>query len=264
MDPPARTRSSCAARPATATWSSCAGTWASSRRRTRTRSGPGRAARSSIAPLFLLYDYSFRPPGAATKEEALAHGHEAGVVCTDEILLHPDPYPSREAWCGARLAETERRLAAATPGLPTVLVNHFPLVREPTRILRYPEFAQWCGTDRTADWHLRYRRRAPSSTATCTSPAPPGTTASASRRSRSATRASGTGGTPRQERSARCSGEAVGCADSCGSTHAMLLTAARASTVTRRKRIFTCLVPAVHVNPCAFDRGCRLGDRAGW
>jgi hypothetical protein len=38
-----------------------------------------------------------------------------------------------------------------------VLVNHFPLVREPTRVLRYPEFAQWCGTDRTADWHLRYR-----------------------------------------------------------------------------------------------------------
>ena len=21
----------------------------------------------------------------------------------------------------------------------------------------YPEFAQWCGTERTADWHVRYR-----------------------------------------------------------------------------------------------------------
>ncbi len=21
----------------------------------------------------------------------------------------------------------------------------------------YPEFAQWCGTDRTADWHIRFR-----------------------------------------------------------------------------------------------------------
>ena len=23
-------------------------------------------------------------------------------------------------------------------------------------MLRHPEFAQWCGTDRTADWHLRF------------------------------------------------------------------------------------------------------------
>jgi hypothetical protein len=38
-----------------------------------------------------------------------------------------------------------------------VLVSHFPLIREPTRVLRYPEFAQWCGTEQTADWHLRFR-----------------------------------------------------------------------------------------------------------
>ena len=117
----------------------------------------GRGGPVAVAPLFLLYDYSFRLPGLATKEASLAHAYEAGVVCTDEILLHPDPYPSREAWCRARLAETERRLAAVDPALPTVLVNHFPLVREPTRVLRHPEFAQWCGTDQTADWHLRYR-----------------------------------------------------------------------------------------------------------
>ena len=41
--------------------------------------------------------------------------------------------------------------------LPTVLVSHWPLRREPTDILWYPEFAQWCGTDRTADWHRTYR-----------------------------------------------------------------------------------------------------------
>ncbi|SNT45458.1 3',5'-cyclic AMP phosphodiesterase CpdA [Streptosporangium subroseum] len=117
----------------------------------------GRGGPVAVAPLFLLYDYSFRMPGMATKEASLAHAYEVGVVCTDEILLHPDPYPSREAWCRARLAETERRLADVDPDLRTVLVNHFPLVREPTRILHYPEFAQWCGTDQTADWHLRYR-----------------------------------------------------------------------------------------------------------
>jgi len=116
--------------------------------------GPGGPV--TIAPLFLLYDYTFRPEGAASKAAGLARAYKAGVVCTDEMLLHPDPHPSREAWCEARLALTERRLADRDLSLPTVLVNHFPLVREPTRILRYPEFAQWCGTERTADWHVRY------------------------------------------------------------------------------------------------------------
>ncbi|GAA3834804.1 metallophosphoesterase [Sphaerisporangium flaviroseum] len=109
----------------------------------------------TIAPLFVLYDYSFRPPNT-TKEEALAWAYEAGVVCTDEFMLHPDPYPSRDAWCRARLRETERHLQTRDPAIPTVLVNHFPLVRQPTDILRHPQFAQWCGTVETADWHLRY------------------------------------------------------------------------------------------------------------
>jgi 3',5'-cyclic AMP phosphodiesterase CpdA len=109
-----------------------------------------------IAPLFLLYDYTFRPPGAATKQAALARAYEAGVVCTDEVLLHPDPYPTREAWCEARIRATERRLTAVGSDIPLVLVNHYPLVREPTQVLRHPEFAQWCGTRRTADWHVRF------------------------------------------------------------------------------------------------------------
>jgi 3',5'-cyclic AMP phosphodiesterase CpdA len=118
---------------------------------------PGPDGPVIVAPLFLLYDYSFRAPGTATKEESLRRAYDAGVVCTDEMLLHPDPHPGRDAWCAVRVAETERRLAACDPAVPTVLVNHFPLNREPTRILRYPEFAQWCGTERTADWHLRFR-----------------------------------------------------------------------------------------------------------
>jgi 3',5'-cyclic AMP phosphodiesterase CpdA len=109
-----------------------------------------------VAPLFVLYDYSFRAPGTRTKAESLARAHETGIVCTDEMMLFPDPYPDCESWCAARVAYTERRLSACDPSIPTVLVNHYPLVREPTRILRYPEFAQWCGTERTADWHLRF------------------------------------------------------------------------------------------------------------
>ncbi|GAA0916871.1 metallophosphoesterase family protein [Virgisporangium aurantiacum] len=108
----------------------------------------------TIVPLFIGYDYTFRPEGTATKEEALEVAQNAGVICTDEYRLHPDPYPSRDAWCAARLASTRDRLAALTE--PVVFVNHYPLVREPTRVLRYPEFAQWCGTEHTADWHLRY------------------------------------------------------------------------------------------------------------
>ena len=110
-----------------------------------------------IVPLFLLYDYTFRPDGTSTKAEALALAYQTGVVGTDERMLHPDPYPSREAWCQARIDATRPRLAALDPGLPTILVSHFPLTREPTRILRYPVFAQWCGTEQTADWHLRFR-----------------------------------------------------------------------------------------------------------
>jgi 3',5'-cyclic AMP phosphodiesterase CpdA len=116
--------------------------------------GPGGPVR--IAPLFLLYDYSFRIDGLETKEQSLAYAHQTGIVCSDEFLLHPDPYPSREAWCRARVEETGRRLAACDPRMPLVLVNHWPLVREPTRVLRYPEFAQWCGTELTADWHRRF------------------------------------------------------------------------------------------------------------
>ncbi|MFC4147343.1 metallophosphoesterase family protein [Micromonospora mangrovi] len=117
--------------------------------------GPGGPV--TVAPLFVLYDYSFRPAGAATTAAALERAYAAGVVCTDEFLLHPDPYPDRAAWCAARVELTEARLAAIEPDRRTVLVNHFPLVREPTRALWHQEFAIWCGTDRTADWHRRFR-----------------------------------------------------------------------------------------------------------
>jgi 3',5'-cyclic AMP phosphodiesterase CpdA len=113
-----------------------------------------------IAPLFLLYDYTFRAPGTETKEASLAYAEETGIVCADEVFLHPDPYPTRDDWCRARVAEARRRLDADASDIPYVLVNHWPLVREPTLVLHYPEFAQWCGTVLTADWHTRYRTAA--------------------------------------------------------------------------------------------------------
>jgi 3',5'-cyclic AMP phosphodiesterase CpdA len=112
----------------------------------------------AVCPMFLLYDYSWRDgtPGAVTKEQALAQSSELGVVCTDEVMLHPDPLPGIDDWCRARVAETARRLSDLDPQLPTVLANHWPLHREPTAILRYPSFALWCGTELTEDWHTRF------------------------------------------------------------------------------------------------------------
>ena len=112
-----------------------------------------------VAPLFVLYDYSFRSAGAASPAPGPVRPHGDGVVSADERWLHPDPYPSTAAWCDDRVAKTERRLAELPPDLPTVLVNHFPLVREPTTVMRYPAFAQWCGTVRTANWPTRYRAK---------------------------------------------------------------------------------------------------------
>ena len=109
-----------------------------------------------IAPLFVLYDYTFLPEGASTKAEGLAIARERNVVCTDEFLLSCEPYATRDAWCRDRLAYTRARLDEIDRGVPTVLVNHFPLRRDPCDVLIYPEFALWCGTTETADWHTRY------------------------------------------------------------------------------------------------------------
>jgi hypothetical protein len=143
-----------------------------------------------IAPLFLLYDYSFLPTGATTKAEALERAYAAGIIGNDESMLHADPYPSKQAWCGARLASTERRLAALPAGTRTILVNHFPLVREPTRVLRYPAFASGAAP------HERPTGRSaltppPLFTVICTSRGRPGMTASATSRCRSDIRENG-------------------------------------------------------------------------
>ncbi len=120
---------------------------------------PGEGPPTVLAPLFLLYDYSFAPDGMSP-EQALAWAAERDIVCTDEAVLHPDPHPSRQAWCAARVDLTERRLAAIDGGVSTVLVNHFPLRREHAVLPAVPRFTPWCGTRRTDDWHLRFRARA--------------------------------------------------------------------------------------------------------
>lgn len=119
---------------------------------------PGEGGARIIAPLFLLYDYSFRPDDLPL-DQAVSWARETGIECVDEHLLHFDPHPSRAAWCEARCRLSERRLEAALQAhdCPTVLVNHFPLRRELAVLPRIPRFSIWCGTRRTEDWHLRFR-----------------------------------------------------------------------------------------------------------
>lgn len=115
--------------------------------------GPGGPL--TVAPTLLLYDYTFGRNGAGSKDRALQRAYEAGVVCSDELMLHPHPRPSREAWCWERVKVTAARLERCE-GAELVIANHFPLLEAPTERLHHPEFAQWCGTVLTADWHLRF------------------------------------------------------------------------------------------------------------
>jgi 3',5'-cyclic AMP phosphodiesterase CpdA len=108
-----------------------------------------------IAPLFLLYDYSFRPSHVSF-EAAVDWASESGVLCTDELVLHADPHAGIADWCRARCDVTEARLEGCKDGLPTVLINHFPLREDLVRLPGIPRFSIWCGTRRTEDWHRRF------------------------------------------------------------------------------------------------------------
>ncbi|MDO5374045.1 MAG: metallophosphoesterase [Corynebacterium glutamicum] len=102
----------------------------------------------TICPLFTLYDYSFRPLGLTAKQ-AVA---KAKVKLDDELAIAP--YVDIPQWCAERVTYTEDRLKA-TKG-PKVLVNHWPLVIEPTHRLFEKDIALWCGTAATRDWAVRF------------------------------------------------------------------------------------------------------------
>jgi 3',5'-cyclic AMP phosphodiesterase CpdA len=112
-----------------------------------------------IVPMFLLYDYGFRPPDVPL-DGAIGWARATGVLCGDERLLPFTPWPSRQAWCHARVAATEARLMALPANSRTVLVNHWPLRYDLARPPRVPRFSIWCGTPLTEDWGVRFRARA--------------------------------------------------------------------------------------------------------
>ena len=108
-----------------------------------------------IAPLFIGYDYSFRPVHVRV-DEAVGWARESGIVCMDEHRASATPFPSMPAWCAARVAYTESRLLQAGTDMPLVLVNHFPMDERHAVFRLMPRFAIWCGTRQTAGWHLRF------------------------------------------------------------------------------------------------------------
>lgn len=112
-----------------------------------------------LVPLFLLYDYSFRPKHV-TLDNAIEWANESGVMCADESFLRTNPYNNIIDWCAARCESTEHRLLSLNDGLPTVLINHFPLRYDLIWIPRIPRFTIWCGTRQTEDWHLRWNATA--------------------------------------------------------------------------------------------------------
>jgi 3',5'-cyclic AMP phosphodiesterase CpdA len=109
-----------------------------------------------IAPLFTLYDYSFRPDEVPS-DRVLDWAAQEGVACADEFLLHSAPYPDRATWSATRVAATEPRLAALPEDAGTILINHFPLRHAHARLPRIPRFSPWCGTRATEDWPRRFR-----------------------------------------------------------------------------------------------------------
>ncbi|GAB3085960.1 metallophosphoesterase family protein [Corynebacterium aquatimens] len=105
----------------------------------------------TIVPLFTLYDYSFRLSDV-TVQDALAQAEKKNIVFTDEVAIAP--FVDMRAWCWDRLAYSTKRLSRING--PTILINHWPLIQEPTEKMMFPEMALWCGTRHTRSWAQRY------------------------------------------------------------------------------------------------------------
>jgi len=115
----------------------------------------GEGGKHMIVPLFLLYDYSFRPTHISL-ENAVAWAAESGIMCTDEYYLDPKPYPTRQAWCSARCQYSEQRLREIPSGIPLILINHYPLREDLVQLVNIPRFSIWCGTRQTENWHHNF------------------------------------------------------------------------------------------------------------
>ena len=111
-----------------------------------------------VAPLFVLYDYAFRPAGTFTKEKdsPLRRPLASSALTSTSCIQIPTPPVRTGVVRGSHTRETGW---PASTGYPTALVNHWPLHCEPMQILRHPEFGLWYGTAQTARWHIEYNAK---------------------------------------------------------------------------------------------------------
>lgn len=120
---------------------------------------PGSDRPCLIAPLFIPYDYSFRPDDISV-DKAVAWAMEDGILCNDEKLINPTPFAGIGDWCEARFDYSMDRLHAHSSDTEWIWVNHFPLRRDLVRLRRIPRFIIWCGTRKTEAIHRQFRVRA--------------------------------------------------------------------------------------------------------
>jgi 3',5'-cyclic AMP phosphodiesterase CpdA len=116
---------------------------------------PGDGPPRAIAPLFLLFDYSFAP-GGMVGDAAVDWAARDGLRSADEELLDPHPFESRAAWCHARVRATAARLDQLPRDVRLIVVNHYPFRAEHAVLPRIPRFRIWCGTRLTEEWHRTY------------------------------------------------------------------------------------------------------------
>ena len=109
----------------------------------------------TIVPLFTLYDHSWRTPGT-TPQRAIGDAQRRGVVLTDHYAIAP--FVDIPQWCRERLRYSVKRLSNIDG--PTILVNHWPLVRELMKNVYLQDIGLWSGTRHTQQWPQRYRAEA--------------------------------------------------------------------------------------------------------
>jgi len=92
------------------------------------------------------------------QKEALNWAMESNVMCSDEVLILPQPYTDFPAWCTQRVKYTRKRLddITLTKGDELILLNHFPLKESSFHLEHIPRFSIWCGTQQTESWHVDY------------------------------------------------------------------------------------------------------------
>ena len=105
----------------------------------------------TIVPMFTLWDHSWRDR-RLSPQQAIDSAVEKGIVLTDHWAI--SPYVDVPQWCRDRLKYTVGRLSEVSG--PTILVNHWPLVREAMHGIKADEIALWSGTRHTEAWPTRY------------------------------------------------------------------------------------------------------------